>query len=274
MSNLPHTRPDHDETLIARLAVDDFAHGDPERDRAIALTADCPACAELVDDLRTIADATAALPAPRRSRDFRLTEADAARLRPIGWRGALARLASPDFAFTRPLAAGLATLGVAGLLLVSLPSSLGGSAASMPEAAQAPADGNAAGGPSAAPPFVAPSSALAPALAQPQPAATARDTVGTGAAPAAGAPSGGAGVTAEDGAGPEATGGTKGAAPPVVDLGTGPSAQADGTAGRVSAASPGSTTPGGPTPLAIVSVVLLAAGIGLWLLRSVARRLA
>lgn len=274
MPNLPHTRPDHDETLIARLAVDDFANGDRDRDRATALAAECPACAELLVDLRTIAEVTAALPAPRRTRDFRLTEADAARLRPTGWRGAMARLASPDFAFTRPLAAGLATLGVAGLLLVSLPSSLGGSAASMPEAAHAPAAGNAVGGPSAAPPYSAPSSALAPALAQPQPAATARDTVGTGAPPAAGASSGGAGVTAEDGAGSEATGGSKGAASPALDLGTGPSAQADGTAGRVSTASPGPTTSGGPAPLAIVSVVLLAAGIGLWLLRSAARRLA
>ena len=92
MPYLPHTHPDHDETLIARLAVDDLASDDRDRLRATTQVAECPACAELLADLRTIATAVAALPEPRRTRDFRLTEADAARLRPTGWRGALARL--------------------------------------------------------------------------------------------------------------------------------------------------------------------------------------
>ncbi len=88
MPYLPHTRPDHDETLIARLAVDDLASDDRDRLRATTQVAECPACAELLADLRTIATAVAALPEPRRTRDFRVTEADAARLRPTGWRGA------------------------------------------------------------------------------------------------------------------------------------------------------------------------------------------
>lgn len=131
MPNLPHLRPDHDETLIARLAVDDLDPRDAATARA--LVAECPACAELLSDLGLIASATAALPAPSRTRDFRLTEADAIRLRPGGWRGFVARFGTPSLAFTRPLAAGLATLGIVGLILASIPTGLGGSAASAPE---------------------------------------------------------------------------------------------------------------------------------------------
>lgn len=265
MPNLPHTSPDHDETLIARLAVDDFADGDRDRDRAIALVGSCPACAELQADLRAIVAATAGLPALRRTRDFRLTEADVARLRPTGWRGALARLGTPAFAFTRPLAAGLATLGVAGLLLVSLPTGLGGSASSRTETVAAPAAENAAGGAATAARDAA-SGAPAPAFVQPQPAPSTRDTVGTGAAPSG--PSGGAGVTAED------NGISKGAESSAPVLGAAQTGQPDGAAGRVAAAASGTSPSTGPPPLAILSIVLLVAGVGLWILRSVARRLA
>ena len=128
MPYLPHVRPDHDETLIARLAVDDL--DEREASAARALVAECPACAELLSDLRLIAAATAVLPAPSRTRDFRLTEADAARLRPGGWRGLVARFGTPSYAFAKPLGAGLATLGIAGLILASIPAGLGGSASS------------------------------------------------------------------------------------------------------------------------------------------------
>ena len=72
--------------------------------------------------------ATAGLPAPRRTRDFRLTDADAARLRQTRWRRLLGRFGDPRLAFTRPLATGLVTLGIAGLVLASAPSfaALGG----------------------------------------------------------------------------------------------------------------------------------------------------
>ena len=95
MPYLPHSSPDHDETLIARLAVDDLADRRARRPARPRLVADCPACAELLADLRAIAAATAALPAPRRTRDFRLTEADAARLRPPAGAALVARFGSP-----------------------------------------------------------------------------------------------------------------------------------------------------------------------------------
>ena len=44
-----------------------------------AEAARCPDCVALLDDLRLLAMATAALPVPSRSRDFRLDPADAAR---------------------------------------------------------------------------------------------------------------------------------------------------------------------------------------------------
>ena len=117
-----HLQPDHDETLIARFAADDVTGA--EAASAARRVADCPACAELHADLRSIMAATATLPAPRRTRDFRLTEADAARLQRTGWRRLLGRFGDPRLAFTRPLATGLVTLGIAGLLLSAAPSLL------------------------------------------------------------------------------------------------------------------------------------------------------
>ena len=80
----PHAR--HDRHLVAALAADDL---EPiVRTEAETLVATCRDCAELFADLKVIAAATAALPDVPRTRDFRITAADAARLRPRGWRGA------------------------------------------------------------------------------------------------------------------------------------------------------------------------------------------
>ncbi|HSS36548.1 MAG TPA: hypothetical protein VLR93_09745 [Patescibacteria group bacterium] len=267
MPYLPHTRSDHDETLIARLAVDDLASDDRDRLRATTQVAECPACAELLADLRTIATAVAALPEPRRTRDFRVTEADAARLRPTGWRGALARLGSPSFAFTRPLAAGLATLGIAGLLITTLPTGFGGSAASMPESAPIPAAGNAAGGTTSGAQDSAGQASAAPAApAFGQPAPTSRDTAAQpDLPPVAGGPSSGVGISQEGG------GISKGGASPGAVLGAAPN-PTDGASGRVATTDSGPS--GGPSPFAVVSILLLLAGVALAVLRTVARRLA
>ena len=133
----PHDQ--HDPLLVVALAAGDLAGTD--RNRAAALVADCAECSTLHDDLLAVARATAALPAARRSRDFRLNPADAARLRPLGWRRFIAAFATPRLAFTRQLGVGLTTLGLAGLLFTALPGmslSIGGSAgaAASPAAAQ------------------------------------------------------------------------------------------------------------------------------------------
>lgn len=123
----------HDEELVAALAAGDV--DDPaDAERARSFVDRCATCRELHDDLRLIRSAvqvsgTAAQRAATSAapRDFRLTAEDAARLRPgsavaragalLGWRG---RLRLGVATFGRPLGAGLATLGVAGLLIGSL----------------------------------------------------------------------------------------------------------------------------------------------------------
>lgn len=123
----------HDEELVAAYAandLDDLA----DLERARSFVERCAMCRDLHADLVTIRGAIQAsgsaaqrattLAAPR---DFRLSAEDAARLRPetplarlgarLGWR---ARLGLGVATFGRPLGAGLATLGIAGLLIGSL----------------------------------------------------------------------------------------------------------------------------------------------------------
>ncbi len=133
MPHLPPSHADHDPLAIAAYAAGD-ATG-PELDDALAMVAGCPDCAALHHDLRAIAAALPDLPAPARTRDFRLTPEQAASLRPAGWRRLLAPFAGPKFAFAGPVGAGLATLGLAGFLVAG---SFG-----VPLAATAPDDGGA-----------------------------------------------------------------------------------------------------------------------------------
>jgi hypothetical protein len=109
----------HDELLIARLAGDDVTAA--ERAAAVGLVETCAECAALASDLRAIISDMATLPAPPRPRDFRLTPADAARVRP---RGMLARIpllrsraTAPRYGFAGALGAAMATLGLAGILV-------------------------------------------------------------------------------------------------------------------------------------------------------------
>ncbi len=131
---------EHDALLIAGLAASDLSDGD--RARAGELVASCGDCENLLAELRAIARATAQLPPAIRPRDFRLTEADAARIRPNGWRRLVAAFGSPRLTFASPLASGLASLGVAAILAGSfiLPSTSAPTGAGAPAAA-APAAG-------------------------------------------------------------------------------------------------------------------------------------
>jgi hypothetical protein len=132
----------HDEELIAAFAVDGDAAEDPAR--AKSLIERCAACRDLHADMVAIgaglhaAGPAAAMGAARTApRDFRLTAADAERLRPGFRRGRLdgiaARLFGGIATFGRPLGATLATFGVVGLLVGSVAlGPLGGSPASGP----------------------------------------------------------------------------------------------------------------------------------------------
>jgi hypothetical protein len=133
------TRPAHDRhdlELVARLAADDLGSG--EEVAARDLLATCEACAALAADLRAIATATrelgsavvraasaASAVAPR---DFRLSAADAARLRRRGFLGRVAVSTRPA-GWTRGVGGALTTLGLVGLLVsAGLPALSGGTA--------------------------------------------------------------------------------------------------------------------------------------------------
>lgn len=253
MPFLSHVRADHDETLVARLAADDLAP--PELDAARAQVADCPACAELLADLRSIALATAQLPAAHRTRDFRLTETDAARLRPAGWRGLLARLGSPGFAFAKPLASGLAALGIAGLILASLPSGFGGSASGTTLSTV----GNSVGGGAET------SQTAAPALPP--------DAAGAGSLTSSANPVAAPGASERVGLTTDGTYGAKGGSSgPVVAAA--PSTTDQGAPADLSVQRDGLTSAEPPSALLVLSAVLLAAAVVLGVLRLIGRRLA
>ena len=131
MPHIPDSAHDtHDLELVAAYAAGDARDADLER--AVALVASCADCAALHHDLRAISAAMPDLPARPRSRDFRLTPAQAAALRPSGLRGLLGALSGPRFAFATPLGTGLAALGIVGVLVAS-----GGLPASSPSAGAA-----------------------------------------------------------------------------------------------------------------------------------------
>jgi hypothetical protein len=127
----------HDLLLVAEAA-----------DRGNVLPAgliDCPDCRALHNDLRALAAATPESALPARPRDLRLSAADAARLRRPAWRRWLADIGTSRDAVTRPLAYGLTTLGLAGLLISAGPNLLFGTAGTVGGAGTAGTAGDAAG---------------------------------------------------------------------------------------------------------------------------------
>jgi hypothetical protein len=81
----------------------------------------CDQCASLRDDLAAIAEAHRAMPVPARATDYRLSDADAARLSHRGWRGLVSMIGTSRDLVTRPLALGLTAIGIAGLLVTAGP---------------------------------------------------------------------------------------------------------------------------------------------------------
>lgn len=147
--SIPAEHAQHDLDLIAGHAAGDLT--DTQRIRADALLESCTTCADLRRDLVAIASATRNLPAPATaSRDFRLTPAQAARLRRGGWIKSLLRPFAAPGSAARPAAMAFTSLGLAGLLVTSiLPGLLGGATSSAPMAAGLPAASSAAAAPEA-----------------------------------------------------------------------------------------------------------------------------
>ena len=96
----------------------------------------CARCVGLYGDLVAVSAALPMSAMPVRPRSFTLTADDARRLRPPGWRGWWSAVGSARDTVTRPLAVGITTLGVVGLLLTAAPTLSLGSGAASPEVAQ------------------------------------------------------------------------------------------------------------------------------------------
>lgn len=264
----PAAHAGHDTLLVASLA--DHSLGASERAAAEALVAACTACAELHTDLLALRDATRAMPTPARSRDYALTPEDAARLRRGGWWGWVRAIGSPRDAFSRPLAVGLTTLGLAGLLLASIPSMYQGGATSAilstvgnrvgdVPAPEVGTDSN--GAPIAAP--VAGKSAVPAAVASAAPPAPAEATAAP--APAESAPG-------QDAYGPVQGAGGAAAPPSTADFGVKGGQGTPGRAPDVDAGGAATSPPGVPIVL-VASGLFLVAGLALFAIRWTARRL-
>jgi hypothetical protein len=117
----PSAHATHDVELIAAFVGADPAMPPADRQRAERQLHECEDCARLHADLLAIRASVASAPAPARRRDFTLSDADAARLRPRGWRQMLASFGSARDGFSRPLALGLTTFGLVALLVTSIP---------------------------------------------------------------------------------------------------------------------------------------------------------
>jgi hypothetical protein len=267
----------HDTLLVASLA--DRSLEASERATAEALIASCGACADLHADLLALRDATRAMPTPARPRDYALTSEDAARLRRGGWRRLVAAFGSSRDAVSRPLAMGLTTLGIAGLLVATIPSiyqggattailsTVGGRVGDVPQP-EVGVDVN--GAPVAAASQGVAGGALAPVASAPSAAALPAATAGPAAAAASAPPST---VPGKEAFGPAQSAGAGAVPPNVSDFGirgTGPSGPI-----RVPGVDAGdaSTTSSGAPLLLVASGIFLVAGLALFAIRWSARRL-
>ncbi len=132
----------HDPSLVAAAA---------ERGGSLTLQlASCVGCVGLHADLRALALAMPTAALPTRPRDFTLRRADADRLRPGRLRRIVLAIGSPRDALSRPLAIGLTTIGLAGLLVAAVPGALSGSATTETVLSSVPAPVGGAAAPSAA----------------------------------------------------------------------------------------------------------------------------
>lgn len=283
MTDTPTIHAAHDPELIAA-AVDRTLDG-PERLKADAWLASCATCAELHADLLAIVSAERALPTPSRSRDFQLTPADAHRLRPRGLQALLAAIGSSRDAFSKPLAVGLTTLGLAGLLVGTVPSlGFGGATSAILSTvgnsvnaysgaksgesngiSETNGDGTVFGGQDGTP-----SAAASAAAAAPAPSAAA--SAAASAAPAAEASASAVPQPAPDAAGPIVQ-----SAVPREAAGSLPARTGDTTAlGADGVTDEAARLVGegqGPSALLLASIAMLAAGLGLFVARWGARRL-
>ena len=278
----------HDRLLVARFVGGDVS--DAEADAARELLSACPDCRLLASDLLAISRATSELPAPIRTRDFRISPEEAARLRRSGLRSWLSRLAggldgaSGRLVPLQRLAAATVAIGLV-MAVVTSPAGIPGFSSggtTLKSAGQAVSPPEGAGSVAGAAPTAAPAAvAAAPAASAAGPAAMAAASAaaapaGPLTAPAPAATAGGVAAPAATGGpltapaagptGPPAVDRSSGAAPPsppaaAVAPVPGPSAQPGVAFNR--AAPPTGPVPAGGAPVEAWQVWLLVAAAGL-----------
>lgn len=257
-SGEPADHAAHDHYLVAALAdrTDDALDPDTAA-LAREQVATCSVCAALHADLVALAAAMPTSAVPPRPRDFSLTPADADRLRAGGWRRWFGFFGSPRDAFSRPLALGLTTLGIAGLLVANVPGAVPGLGAGATSGVAAPAvtaEAMPFGAAESAAPAAEPFATEVPAAlgAAPSPDATEDLFSGQGYDTSGGSDTSGGGDT----------GGGASAAPIARDNAA---IAEDGAPVRDDAS--------GLSALVVVAGAMLIAGLGLFLLRWTGRRL-
>jgi hypothetical protein len=213
---------------------------------------------------------------PTRPRDYTLTRDDAARLRPTGWRRWVAAFGTSRDVFSRPLAVGLTTLGLAGLLVATGPSVLQGlptvgfgSSSSALSPVGAPANGtNPEVGTDTSPPGAA-AAESAPAMAAP----SADGLVPNNAPAASAAPGQGTkdiyGTALTDRPSPAPVAGAAATSSTAKGSDDGSSGTNDLTSNAEGTVAEERT---GPSTMLVVSGVFLIVGLGLFAIRWSARR--
>jgi hypothetical protein len=137
--NVGHAR--HDRLLVSRFAVGDTTG--PDTDAARSLVDQCTDCSRLAADMTLLRTSIATLPAPKRTRNFRITEAQAEQLRGSALDRFLRRLAMPQLALIRPIAGVALAVGlVATVVGAGLPRAFLPTGASAPAATELNAGGN------------------------------------------------------------------------------------------------------------------------------------
>jgi len=258
----------HDRLLVAASAAGDLGGSDLARAEALRTT--CRDCRVLHAELLAIAAATRHLPAPVRppAMDFRITPDRAIELARGGlWRRLLRPFGQPGSGAIRPLAAAFTTLGLAGLMLATLPNlQLGGSSAGAGAYVETALDSGT--------PEHAAAATAGPENESSRDAASVDPSYGdTAAELTTGQPFGSLAQPLPsayaDGTLPSFTSNTKGGAiataPPTATAN--PATAGDRLAFAVSDDS------GRPSPLVLLSLALLAIGLGCFVLRRLALRL-
>jgi len=184
---VPADHAAHDPMWMAALASPDPDLPPSERSRAETALETCGACADLLADLVAVSAAIPSAAVPARPREFTITAADAARLRHRGPRRWLAGIGSARDGISFPLAMGLTTLGIAGLLVATVPALMpfgaGGASSRVLSTVGAPVVPEPGAGGAAAAPAPAASAAAASAAPSEAPAAAEAPEYGAATTP-------------------------------------------------------------------------------------------